>query len=145
MNLTNYEKTPIFRVFEVVKREAARYGVDVLESEIVGLVPSAALTQAAEFYLQLEGFSAASGAGEQAARIAASPDSRSAGPDSPKSALQRRHARARGSRDAAPPSEGASAKQPFVKCLHAVAFVKPVLRESAYSRDGAIPKAFIFL
>ena len=57
MNLTNYEKTPIFRVFEVVKREAARYGVTVLESEIVGLVPSAALTQAAEFYLQLAGFS----------------------------------------------------------------------------------------
>jgi glutamate formiminotransferase len=59
MNLTNYEKTPMFRVFEVVKREAARYGVNVLESEIVGLVPSAALMQAAEFYLQLEGFSAA--------------------------------------------------------------------------------------
>jgi glutamate formiminotransferase len=57
MNLTNYEKTPIFRVFEVVKREAARYGVNVLESEIVGLVPSAALLQAAEYYLQLEGFS----------------------------------------------------------------------------------------
>jgi glutamate formiminotransferase len=56
MNLTNYEKTPIFRVFETVKREAARYGVSVLESEIVGLVPSAALTGAAEFYLQLEGF-----------------------------------------------------------------------------------------
>jgi glutamate formiminotransferase len=56
MNLTNYEKTPIFRVFEVVKREAARYGVNVLESEVVGLVPSAALTAAAEFYLQLEGF-----------------------------------------------------------------------------------------
>jgi glutamate formiminotransferase len=58
MNLTNYEKTPIFRVFEVVKREAARYGVNVLESEIVGLVPAAALMQAAEYYLQLEGFSA---------------------------------------------------------------------------------------
>jgi glutamate formiminotransferase len=57
MNLTNYEKTPIHRVFEVVKREAARYGVSVLESEIVGLVPSAALTQTAAFYLQLEGFS----------------------------------------------------------------------------------------
>jgi glutamate formiminotransferase len=56
MNLTNFEKTPIFRVFETVKREAARYGVTVLESEIVGLVPSAALTAAAEFYLQLEGF-----------------------------------------------------------------------------------------
>jgi glutamate formiminotransferase / 5-formyltetrahydrofolate cyclo-ligase len=56
MNLTNYQKTPIFRVFEVVKREAARYGVSILESEIVGLVPSAALTGAAEFYLQLERF-----------------------------------------------------------------------------------------
>jgi glutamate formiminotransferase len=58
MNLTNYEKTPIFRVFEVVKREAARYGVNVLESEIVGLVPASALLQTAEYYLQLEGFSA---------------------------------------------------------------------------------------
>ena len=56
MNLTNYEKTPIVRVFEAVKREAARYGVAILESEIVGLVPSAALTAAAEFYLQIEGF-----------------------------------------------------------------------------------------
>ena len=56
MNLTNYEQTPIVRVFEAVKREAARYGVNVLESEIVGLVPSAALTGAAAFYLQLEGF-----------------------------------------------------------------------------------------
>jgi glutamate formiminotransferase len=58
MNLTNYQKTPIFRVFEMVKREAERYGVGILESEIVGLVPSAALTSAAEYYLQIEGFSA---------------------------------------------------------------------------------------
>jgi len=58
MNLTNYEKTPLFRVFDLVKREAARYGVSVLESEIVGLVPAAALTQTAEYFLQLEGFSA---------------------------------------------------------------------------------------
>ena len=58
MNLTNYEKTPIFRVFDLVKREAERYGVSVLESEIVGLVPAAALRQSAEYYLQLEGFSA---------------------------------------------------------------------------------------
>ena len=56
MNLTNYEKTPMFRVFELVKREAARYGVSILESEIVGLVPSAALTSSAAWYLQLEGF-----------------------------------------------------------------------------------------
>lgn len=58
MNLTNYEKTPIFRVFETVKREAARYGVTILESEIVGLVPAAALNAAAEFYLQIAGFKA---------------------------------------------------------------------------------------
>ena len=56
MNLTNFEKTPIFRVFDLVKREAARYGVTVLESEVVGLVPQAALVQAAEYFLQLEGF-----------------------------------------------------------------------------------------
>jgi len=56
MNLTNFEKTPIFRVFEVVRREAERHGVRVLESEIVGLVPAAALHAAAEFYLQIEGF-----------------------------------------------------------------------------------------
>jgi glutamate formiminotransferase len=58
MNLTHYEKTPIFRIFDTVKREAARYGVAVLESEIVGLVPAAALVGAAEYYLQLEGFRA---------------------------------------------------------------------------------------
>lgn len=58
MNLTNYEKTPIHRVFELVKREAARYGVSVLESEIVGLVPEAALLMAAAYYLQLQDFSA---------------------------------------------------------------------------------------
>jgi glutamate formiminotransferase len=59
MNLTNHDKTPIFRVFEIVKREAARYGVTVLESEIIGLIPAAALTASAAWYLQLEdGFSA---------------------------------------------------------------------------------------
>lgn len=57
MNLTNYERTPIFRVFETVKREAERYGVSILESEIVGLVPAAALNAAAEYYLQIAGFS----------------------------------------------------------------------------------------
>ena len=58
MNLTNYEKTPMFRVFETVKREAERYGVSILESEIVGLIPSAALNSAAEYYLQIAGFKA---------------------------------------------------------------------------------------
>jgi glutamate formiminotransferase len=56
MNLTNYEKTPMFRVFEAVKREAERYGVQVLESEIIGLVPSAALTASAAYFLQLQRF-----------------------------------------------------------------------------------------
>lgn len=56
MNLTNYEKTPVFRVFELVKREAARYGVAVLESEIIGLIPQAALTSSAAWYLQLDNF-----------------------------------------------------------------------------------------
>jgi glutamate formiminotransferase len=56
INLTNYEKTPMFRVFEAVKQEAARYGVAVLESEIVGLVPAAALVGTAEHALQLASF-----------------------------------------------------------------------------------------
>ena len=56
MNLTNYEKTPIHRVFEMVKREAERYGVAVLESEIVGLVPAAALTSAAAWFMQMDTF-----------------------------------------------------------------------------------------
>ena len=57
MNLTNFEKTPVYRVFETVRREADRYGVAVLESEVVGLVPAAALTDTAEYYLKLAGFS----------------------------------------------------------------------------------------
>lgn len=56
MNLENYMKTPIYRVFETVKREALRYGVPVVGCEIVGLVPSAALIDVAEWYLQLEDF-----------------------------------------------------------------------------------------
>ena len=59
INLTDYRKTPIHRVFDMVTREAARYGVRVLESEVIGLIPSAALVGAAEHYLQLERFSAA--------------------------------------------------------------------------------------
>lgn len=59
MNLTNYEKTPIFRVFEAVRREAARYGVTVADSEIVGLVPGQALVSTAEYFLQLGQFQSA--------------------------------------------------------------------------------------
>jgi glutamate formiminotransferase len=56
MNLTDFEQTPIARVFEYVKREAARYGVMPLSSEIVGLIPKKALEQAAEWFLQVENF-----------------------------------------------------------------------------------------
>jgi formiminotetrahydrofolate cyclodeaminase len=56
MNLTDFEQTPIGRVFEYVKREAARYGVMPLSSEIVGLIPKKALEQAAEWFLQVENF-----------------------------------------------------------------------------------------
>ncbi|MEW5923544.1 MAG: glutamate formimidoyltransferase [Candidatus Zixiibacteriota bacterium] len=59
MNLVNYTKTPIFRVFETIKSEAARYGVRATSSEIVGLVPQRAMLDVADFYLQLENFSAA--------------------------------------------------------------------------------------
>ena len=56
MNLTDFEQTPIHRVFEFVKREAARYGVAPVSSEIVGLIPKKALEMAAEWFLQVENF-----------------------------------------------------------------------------------------
>ena len=56
MNLTDFEQTPIHRVFEFVKREAARYGVSPISSEIVGLIPKKALEAAAEWFLQVENF-----------------------------------------------------------------------------------------
>src|SRR5437016_7093922 len=56
MNLTDFEQSPMARVFEFVKREAARYGVVPLSSEIVGLIPKKALEQAAEWFLQVENF-----------------------------------------------------------------------------------------
>jgi glutamate formiminotransferase len=57
MNMVNYEGTPLFRAFEMIKREAERYGVPIVGSEIVGLVPQRALNAVADFYLQLESFS----------------------------------------------------------------------------------------
>ncbi|WXR61175.1 glutamate formimidoyltransferase [Peptostreptococcaceae bacterium AGR-M142] len=57
MNITDYTKTPIYRVFETVRMEARRYGVNVLGSEIIGLVPMEALVNTAEYYLGLEDFS----------------------------------------------------------------------------------------
>lgn len=58
INMTNYRKTPLHRVFECVRSEAARHGVAIVGSEIVGLTPAEALYAAAEHYLRLEGFSA---------------------------------------------------------------------------------------
>ena len=56
MNLTDYRRTPIHRALEAVRREAARFGVDVEETEVVGLVPEDAFFDAAEYYLQLNSF-----------------------------------------------------------------------------------------
>jgi glutamate formiminotransferase len=57
MNLTDYRRTPIHRVVEMIRREAVRYGVAIVSSEVVGLIPNEALVDAAHFYLQLDGFS----------------------------------------------------------------------------------------
>lgn len=56
INMTNYLGTPLYRVFEMVRLEAQRYGVTIKESEIVGLVPEKALIDAAIYYLQLNRF-----------------------------------------------------------------------------------------
>jgi len=56
MNFTDFEQTPVHRVFEFVRREAARYGVQAVSSEIVGLIPKKALESAAEWFLQVENF-----------------------------------------------------------------------------------------
>jgi glutamate formiminotransferase len=57
INLTDFEETPLHRVFEMTKREAERHGCQITGSEIIGLVPQKALDQAAEYYLQLENYS----------------------------------------------------------------------------------------
>lgn len=57
MNLTDFTKTPIYRVFELIKIEASRYGVAVVGSEIIGLLPMAALIDTANWYLRTEDFS----------------------------------------------------------------------------------------
>jgi glutamate formiminotransferase/formiminotetrahydrofolate cyclodeaminase len=59
MNLTDFEQTPIHRVFDTVKREAERLGVGIVGSEIVGLIPRRAIEMTAEFYLKVENFSPA--------------------------------------------------------------------------------------
>ncbi len=56
MNMTNYKKSPLFRVLETIKREAERYGVPVVGTEIIGMVPMQAMLEVAQFYLQLDDF-----------------------------------------------------------------------------------------
>jgi glutamate formiminotransferase len=58
MNMTDFSKTPLHRVFETIRSEAERRGVSILNSEIVGLTPQQALLDAAGHYLRLAGFSA---------------------------------------------------------------------------------------
>lgn len=57
MNLTDYRKTPISRVLELIRAEAKRYGISVTHSEVVGLLPAQALFDVAQYYLQLADFS----------------------------------------------------------------------------------------
>ena len=57
MNMVDYTKTSLFRVFDAIEREARRYGVNVIGSEIIGLVPMQALIDVADYYLRLEDFS----------------------------------------------------------------------------------------
>lgn len=57
INMTDYTKSALYRIFETVKMEAKRYGVNVVGSEIIGLTPMAALIDCAEYYLQIENFS----------------------------------------------------------------------------------------
>jgi glutamate formiminotransferase / formiminotetrahydrofolate cyclodeaminase len=56
MNLTNFRRTPVARVVETIRREAARYGVTIDHSELVGLIPQEALVEAARWYMQLDQF-----------------------------------------------------------------------------------------
>ncbi len=58
MNLTDYTKTSIYRAHEMVRMEAQRYGVSIVGSEVVGLVPMMALVDCAEYYLGIENFKA---------------------------------------------------------------------------------------
>jgi glutamate formiminotransferase/formiminotetrahydrofolate cyclodeaminase len=55
MNLTDFRKTPIHRALELIRREAARYGLTIVRSELVGMIPQAALIDSAQWYLQLDG------------------------------------------------------------------------------------------
>ncbi len=55
MNILDYKKNPLYRVFEVVKMEAKRYGLDVASSEVIGLIPKDTLLRSIKYYLRAEG------------------------------------------------------------------------------------------
>lgn len=56
MNIVDYEKNALYRVLELIRLEAKKYGVNVIESEVYGMVPAAALLDSAEYYMQITGF-----------------------------------------------------------------------------------------
>jgi glutamate formiminotransferase / formiminotetrahydrofolate cyclodeaminase len=88
INLTDFEQTPLHRVFEMVKREAERHGCGVAGSEIIGLVPRKALDSAAEYYLQLENFSPSRVLENRLAAVAGATPFPPAGSSEPGAALQ---------------------------------------------------------
>lgn len=57
MDMVDYKKTPLYKPYELIKAEAKRYGVSVVGSELIGLVPTDALINAANYYLRLDSFS----------------------------------------------------------------------------------------
>ena len=56
MNLTNYKKTPVYRAYEMVKLEASRYGIEIMESEVIGLIPLDAILETGRFYMRMNSF-----------------------------------------------------------------------------------------
>lgn len=57
MNMTDFTRTALYRVFELIRIEALRYGVNIIGSEIIGVMPMAAIIDTAAYYLRLENFS----------------------------------------------------------------------------------------
>jgi glutamate formiminotransferase len=54
MNFLDYTKTPLFRVVETIRREAARYGVPIIQTELIGLAPADAFIDSAQWYMQVD-------------------------------------------------------------------------------------------
>ena len=57
INMTDFNKTSVYSIVEMVRMEARRYGVNVVGTQVVGMIPMKALIDCAEFYLQIEDFS----------------------------------------------------------------------------------------